>query len=138
MNNETIARGATHLWTEPLFPTGLGLTLLAIGAYEASKWVYGSGMGLRLAGIALAVAGGVVLAIWAVRRTEKGARRSGAFALTWGILGLLGAGAAFLIEQAVQHAMSLAVFGPLATLTMTLVVFGVISLVGGVIKRINA
>lgn len=65
-------------------------------------------------------------------------RRSGAFTLTCAIISLLAAGATYLIGQAIQSAMSLAVVGPAAILTMTLVVFGAISLVTGIIKRINA
>lgn len=137
-DTETRSRKSTRAWTEPLFVTGAGLTLLTILTYEGSNWVPGSGAGLRLAGISLSVIAGVVLAIWALRRRDPGTKRNGAFALTCGILGLLAAGAAYLLEQAVQHAMNLAVFGPLATLTMTLVAFGLISLIGGVIKRINA
>lgn len=112
-NTDTIACGTSRPWTEPLLLAGAGLTLLAIVAYEASKWFYGDGIGFRVAGILLAVVAGIVLAIWAARRPEKRTRRGGAFALTWGILGLLTAGAAYLIEQAVQHAIRLAVFGPL-------------------------
>lgn len=138
LDTEKASRETFLPWTEPLFLAGVGSTLLAIIVYESSNWVYGPGPALRLTGIALSIIGGVILATWALRRREVGKRRNGAFALTCSIFSLLGAGAAFFIEQAVQHAMSLAVFGPLATLTMTLAALGLITFVGGIVKRINA
>lgn len=135
---ETTTRNSFRPWAERLFQVGSGLAVLAIALYAASDWTYGAGIGLRLVGMALALVAGVVLAVWAARRGEIGTRRSGAFALTCGIVGLLAAGASYLIEQAIQHAMSAAVIGPLAILTMVLVTFGVIALVAGVVKRINA
>lgn len=134
----TKTRRNSNLWTERLFQVGAGTTLLAIVLYEMSNRTYGDGMALRLSGLFLSVAAGVVLAVWAARRPETGARKSGAFALTCAIISLLAAGATYAIGQAIQSAMSVAVVGPAAILTMVLVVFGVISLVAGVIKRINA
>lgn len=134
----TKTRRNSSPWTERLFQVGAGITLLAIVLYETSNRTYGDGMALRLSGLFLSVAAGVVLAVWAARRPEAGARKSGAFAQTCAIISLLAAGTTFVIGQAIQSAMSVAVVGPAAILTMTLVVFGVISLVAGVIKRINA
>jgi hypothetical protein len=134
----TVTRRRSGLWTERLFLIGVGITILAVALYETSLKTYGDGLMLRLSGLFLSVVGGVVLAVWAARRPETGARKSGAFALTCAIISLLAAGATYLIGQAIQAALDVAVVGPAAILTMALVVFGVIALVAGVIKRINA
>lgn len=136
--NPTTTQHSFRPWKERNFLIGAGMTLLAILLYEMSNWVYGSGLGLRLAGIAMAVAAGVALAVWAARRKELPGKRSGAFTLTCAIVALLGGGAAYLIGQAIQAATRVAVVGPMATLTMTLVVFGLVALITGIIKRINA
>ncbi|MFP3579997.1 hypothetical protein SB659_10490 [Arthrobacter sp. SIMBA_036] len=138
INDDTRTPNAFRLWNEPLFLTGVGLTLLAILTFETSKWFYAAGLALRLGATILALVAGVVLSVWALRRAELGPRRSGALALTCGIFGILGAGATYIAEQAIQHAMNTVSFGPLVILTITLAAFGAISLVGGIVKRINA
>lgn len=125
-------------WKEGLFVVAASMTILAILLYEANNWTYGDGLVLRLAGIALSVAAGIVFATWSARHPEFGAKRPGAFTLMCAIIALLSSCATYFIGQGIQYVTSVPVVGFCAMLTMTLVVFGAIALVVGIIKRINA
>jgi hypothetical protein len=102
-----------------------------VGSYEA-------GIGMRLASMLLAIGSGVVLGIWAARRPEASGKRNGAFALTAAIISLVAAGAAFVIGQIIQAAMRIPAAGTFVILTIALVLVGLVALVAGIIKRVNA
>lgn len=119
-------------WTERLFQIAASITVLAIVLFE-----FGNG-GLRLSGVFLAVSGGVVFAVWAARRPEAGTKRKGAFTLTCGIISLVTGLVIFFGGQTIQSALKIITAGPVVVLTMTLLAFGVVALLTGIIKRINA
>lgn len=133
--NDLSRRGA---WTERTFQVGASAALLGIILIELSNAVSGGGVGIRLVALALSVVAAVTLGIWAARRPEGSGKRKGAFALTIGILGILGSAAAFGIGQVIQAAMRIPAAGTFVILAITLGGLGLISLVAGIIKRINS
>lgn len=124
-------------WTERTFQIGASAALLGIILIELSNAVSG-GVGMRLLALALSIAAAVTLGIWAARRPEGSGKRKGTFALTIGILGILGSAAAFGIGQVIQAAMRIPAAGTFVILAITLGGLGLISLVAGIIKRINS
>lgn len=135
-----IAKASFRPWTERMFQIGAGLAIIGIILIEVSNMVgsYEAGIGMRLASMVLALGSGVVLGIWAARRPEASGKRSGAFALTAAIISLVAAGAAFVIGQIIQAAMRIPAAGTFVILTIALAVLGLVALVAGIIKRINA
>lgn len=134
-SNRPVPKG---IWTERTFQIGALAALLGILLIELSNAVSGDGLGVRLLALVLALAAGVALGIWCSRRPEVSGKRKGSFALTCGILGILGSAAAFVIGQIIQAAMRIPAAGAFVILVIALGVFGLIALVVGIIKRINS
>jgi hypothetical protein len=133
--NHPAPKGA---WTERTFQIGALAALLGILLIELSNAVSGGGLGVRLLALMLALAAGVTLGIWCSRRPEASGKRRGSFALTCGILGTLGSAAAFVIGQIIQAALRIPAAGTFVILAIALGMFGLISLVTGIIKRVNS
>lgn len=122
----SIANKNTSPWKQRLFQVAIGFLVLTL----VSPF--------------FALIGALLMIVWVARRPESGSKRSGAFALTCGILSLPAGAITYFIVQFIQSGDLYQEGGLsylhwiLGMLSTVLFVFGVSTLIIGIIKRINA